>query len=66
MVELFLFGKCRIERRLVRRKIQLADEGAAFRRAVDAVHTAVLPFHRERAAIADIIQRDDDFLEANL
>ena len=53
--ELFLLGKSRIKRRLVRRKIQVAHEGAAFSRAVNAVHAAVFPFHRERAAVADVI-----------
>jgi len=47
-------------------KIQFADEGAAFRRAVNAIHSAIFPFDRERAAIADVVQRDDDVFKFNV
>jgi hypothetical protein len=61
-----LLCKRRIKRRLIRREIQFADERAAFRRAVDAVQAAVFPFHRERAAIADVVQRDDDLFKIDI
>src|SRR5579859_318589 len=63
---LFLAGEGRVERGLVWSKIEIADEGAAFRCAMDAVHAAVLPFHGERSSVADIIQRHDDLFETNV
>ncbi len=63
---LFVPGKGSVESGRVRCEIQFADEGAAFGRAVDAIHAAILPFHGERAAIANVVQRDNDFLEVDV
>ncbi len=32
----------------------------------DTIHPAILPFHRKRAAIADVVQRHDDFLKIDV
>ncbi len=58
--------KCRVKRHSTGSKIIGTHISARFGRAMDAVHAAVFPFHRKRAAIADVVQRDDDVLEVDV
>src|SRR5437762_1199711 len=44
-------------------EVHLLDEGCRLGRAVRAIHAAIFPFHRERALVADAVERADDCLE---
>src|ERR1051326_7247310 len=63
---LVLLVELRVEDDRARGEIDLAHEGAGFRRAVHAVHAAVFPLDAERAAVADVVQGDDDVLELDV
>lgn len=72
------FGEYAFRRLLVRRiesrvesdiacgEIERLYAGACFRRAVHSVHSSVFPFDRQRPLIADVVERDYDFLEINV
>jgi hypothetical protein len=64
------FSICRRRRRKAigcwTREIQAADEGRGLGGAVHAVHADVLPLDRERAAVADVVEGDDDVLELDV
>src|SRR5690606_30398978 len=48
------------------REVELADEGGGLGGAVHAVHADVLPLDGERAAVADVVEGDDDVLELHV
>src|SRR5208283_3154438 len=58
--------KCRIEGAGAGFEIEFLDERAGFGGPVFSVHPAVLPFDRERAGVADVVQSDDDLLEVDV
>jgi len=55
-----------VEGDLVGREGQLLDEGAGFGRAMETVHAAIFPLNGERTSIANIVEGDDDILEADI
>src|SRR5690606_38911072 len=59
-------AELRVERDLRAREIDRADELARLARAVLAIHAAVFPLDRERAVVADVVERDDDALEIDV
>src|SRR5690242_19807847 len=61
-----LLLKRRVECHRARFETQLLDKRACLGRAVLAVHTYVFPLDAQRALVADVIQRDDDFLEVDV
>ena len=65
MLVLLLFRERRVEGHQARLEIEALQEFAGFGRAVFAVHAAVFPFDRERALVADPVQRADDLFEVD-
>lgn len=63
---LFRFIECRIEGDAAAGEIKTADEARGFGAAVHAVHANILPLNRERASVANIIQRHDDVLKLDV
>ncbi len=63
---LFFAVKCRIKGDTTRGEIVGPHVATRFCPPMDAVHPNVLPFDGERAAVPDIIQCDDNFLESNI
>ena len=61
-----LFIKLRVEDDGAGLEIHPTHERRRFGRTVFAIHPAVFPFHRQRAGIADIVERDDDVLELDV
>src|SRR5690606_39734462 len=55
-----------VERACWRLEVERADVRRALGRAVHAVHAAVFPFDRQRPAVADVVQGDDDLLEVDV
>ena len=47
-------------------EVDLLYEGRGFGGAVLSIHPAVLPFNRQRALVADVIEGDDDLLEVDV
>src|SRR5436309_237229 len=45
---------------------EILDEGTRLGGAVFAVHANVFPFDAERTGVAEIVERDDDFLEVDV
>jgi hypothetical protein len=55
-----------VERHARRREVEGLAERRGLGGAVDAVHARVLPLDRQRAPVADVVERDDDLLEVDV
>jgi hypothetical protein len=62
----FFAVKRRIESDITWSKVIGLHVAARFCRTMDAVHPNILPFDGERAAVPDIVQCNDNFLESNI
>jgi hypothetical protein len=58
-----LLGERRVELPLARREVEVLNELTGLGGAVFAVHAAILPLHRERTLVADLVEGADDLLE---
>src|SRR5207249_652183 len=65
-ISLVFFVERRVEGDRAAGEVELAQEGARLGDAVLAIHADVLPLHRERAGVADVVERDDDLLEIDV
>src|SRR6058998_760070 len=52
-------GECGIERDPARGEIEAPHEGGGLGGAVHPIHPDVLPFHRQRTTITDVVERHD-------